>query len=146
MRKVSLLIIIFFLTVTVSSCTSSGDAADLYIETGKYSMLMYDRSGEKIAEGMVDMKNITGKNMSGTYVITELTVPNPLLSLNETKDMTGTLSEDKKQVFINANPRISDSNIFLTITAGMYSYFGKWRYSTYVGTVDEGTVRATKIE
>ena len=146
MRKASLLVLVLFLAVTASSCTSSGDAADLYIETGKYSMLVYDRSGEKIAEGMFDIKNITGDKMSGTYVITELTVPNPLLTLNETKDMTGSLSEDKKQVFINANPRVSDSNIFLTITAGMYSYFGKWRYSTYVGTVDEGTVRATKID
>lgn len=146
MRVSSLLLLTLILSITVASCSSTGDAADLYIDKGKYSMTVFDGSGEKIAEGMFDINNIEGDKMSGTYVITELTVPNPLLTLNETKDMTGTISPDRKQVFINANPRVSDSNIFLTITAGMYSYFGKWRYSTYVGTVDEGTVRATKIE
>ena len=146
MRVSSLLLLTLILSITVASCSSTGDAADLYIDKGKYSMTVFDGSGEKIAEGMFNINSIEGDKMSGTYVITELTVPNPLLTLNETKDMTGTISPDRKQVFINANPRVSDSNIFLTITAGMYSYFGKWRYSTYVGTVDEGTVRATKIE
>ncbi len=146
MKKASLLLLTLILSFTAASCSSTGDAADLYIDKGKYSMTVFDGSGDKIAEGMFDIKNIEGDKMSGTYVITELTIPNPLLAVNETKEMTGTISPDRKQVFINANPRISDSNIFLTITAGMYSYFGKWRYSTYVGTVDQGTVRATKME
>ena len=146
MKVSSLLLLTLVLSITAASCSSTGDTADLYIDKGKYSMTVFDRSGDKIAEGNFDIINIEGDKMSGTYVINELTIPNPLLTVNETKDMTGTVSSDRKQVFINANPRVSDSNIFLTITAGMYSYFGKWRYSTYVGTVDEGTVRASKIE
>ena len=107
----------------MSSCTSSGDLEQIYFDQGVYSFTVFNRAGDSMASGTFDIKTITGKDISGTYIFDKVYIPNELIKLNETKEMKGSLSDDRKQVFINANPRLADANVFLRLTAGLISLF-----------------------
>lgn len=144
MKKIFLSCLLLVCCLGLFACSSTPEAQDLYFEKGKYNFTIFDRTGDSIAAGTFDIKNVQGEDMSGTYIFNELYQPSQLITAKETKDMTGSITPDKKQIFINANPQLSDNNIFLRITAGLFSYRGEWKYSTYVGTIDQGTIKAYK--
>lgn len=141
---------IFILTLLgvfyLSSCSSSGDLEQQYFEKGVYDFTLFDRGGDSLAVGSFDIETINGKDISGSYIFDKVFQSNQLLTPNVKKEMKGSLSDDRKQVFINANPRLADANVFLRITAGLLTYSGKWEYSTFVGIVDNGTIKAEKRE
>lgn len=145
MKNLILSCLVFSFCLGLMACSSTPEAQDLYFDKGKYSFTIYDRTGDSIASGIFDIKNVQGNDMSGTYIFNEKYQPSQLITVKETKEMKGSITDDKKKIFINANPMMADNNIFLNITAGLYSYRGDWRYSTYVGTVDQGTIKAYKL-
>lgn len=142
--KTALLISAFIGIFYLSSCTSSGDLQQLYFDKGEYAFTIFTKGGDSMASGTFDIKTITGNDITGTYVFDNEYIESQLITVNETKEMAGSLSEDRKQLFINANPRMSDANIFLRITAGLLSYSGEWSYNTYVGVIDNGKIKAFK--
>jgi hypothetical protein len=144
MKKIILSCVLISICFGFAACTSTPEAQDLYFEKGKYSFTVYDRTGDSIASGIFDIKGITGNDIFGTYIFNKMYQPSQLITANETKEMTGSLTDDRKNLFINANPKMADNNIFLNITVGLYSFRGDWRYSTYVGTVDQGKIIAYK--
>ena len=99
-----------------------------------------------MATGSFEIKNINGKDISGTYIFDKVYTQSQIIKAGETREMTGSLSDDRKQVFINANPKLADSNIFLRITAGLLSYSGEWSYSTMMGVLDKGRIKAYKVQ
>jgi hypothetical protein len=143
--KTAILISAFIGIFYLSSCTSSGgDLEQLYFDKGEYAFTIFTNGGDSMASGTFDIKTITGKDITGTYVFDNEYIESQLITVKETKEMEGSLSEDRKQLFINANPRMSDANIFLRITAGLLSYSGEWSYNTYVGMIDNGKIKAFK--
>ncbi|MCB0721493.1 MAG: hypothetical protein KDC73_08545 [Ignavibacteriae bacterium] len=133
---------LFYLT----SCSNTPDLEQQYFDKGVYAFTIYDTGGDSIASGTFNIQNITGKDISGTYIFDNVYQPSQIISKGETKEMKGSLSDDRKQVFINANPRMADANIFLRMTAGLLTYSGEWSYSTFVGVVSKGSIKATKRE
>ena len=142
--KTAILISAFIGIFYLSSCTSPGDLQQLYFDKGEYTFTIFTNGGDSLAGGTFDIKTITGNDITGTYIFDNEYIETQLITVNETKEMTGSLSEDRKQLFINANPRMSDANIFLRITAGLLSYSGEWSYNTYVGMIDNGKIKAFK--
>lgn len=142
--KTAILVTAFIGVLYLSSCTSTPDMEQLYFEKGEYTFMIFTKAGDSLASGTFDIKTITGNDMSGTYIFDKEYIESQLITVNETKEMTGSISEDRKQLFINANPRISDANTFLRITAGLMSYSGEWSYNTYVGVIDNGRIKAYK--
>ena len=143
--KTAILISAFIGLFYLSSCTSSGgDLEQLYFDKGEYSFMIYTKAGDSLASGTFDIKTITGNDITGSYIFDNEYIESQLITVNETKEMTGSLSEDRKQLFINANPRMSDANVFLRMTAGLMSYSGEWSYNTYVGIIDNGRIKAFK--
>jgi hypothetical protein len=146
MKTLIILITCVIGSVYLSSCTSSGDLQQIYFDKGVYSFTIYDRGGDSMATGSFEIKNIDGKDISGTYIFDKVYKQSQIIKAGETKEMTGSLTDDRKQIFINANPKLSDSNIFLRITAGLLSYSGEWSYSTMMGILDNGVIKAYKIQ
>ena len=142
------LILFIFVTLLVNffGCGSGeyDDLKDLSFEEGEYIFVMLDTSDNKLFEGVFNIEKREGNNISGTYGITKEYVEDFPGASTMRGQFDGKLSPDGKRAFVNTNPKISDANIFIRITAGKVSYVGKWEYSTMMGVKAWGYFRAYK--
>ena len=117
------------------SCSSSNydDMEDLTFKEGEYSFVMTDSVNYTLLEGIFNIEKLVGENISGTYKVSKEYVKDFPGSSTMRGEFEGKVSPDGKSAFVNTNPKISDSNVLIRITAGKVSYIGKWEYSTMMG-------------
>lgn len=145
MRNISYFLLIF-LGVGFFCCSSSnyGDMENLTFKEGEYSFVMTDSVNNKLFEGIFKIENLVDKNISGTYKVTKEYVKDFPGSSTMRGEFTGKLSPDGKSAFVNTNPKISDANVLIRMTAGKVSYVGRWAYSTMMGVRAWGYFNAYK--
>jgi len=144
--KKFILLIFAVLFMNIFGCGSGGydDLIDLSFDEGEYTFVMLDTSDNKLFEGIFNIENRIGNDISGTYGMTKEYVKNfPGASTMRGK-FEGKISPDGKRVFVNTNPKIADANIFIRLTAGKVSYVGRWEYSTMMGVKAWGNFKAYK--
>ena len=138
-----------FLTILpvliLAACNSSKNfGEDLEFTKGDYTYNMLDSSGNKLASGNFFIAEINGKDVSGTYTIDEMFVDAFPGRESMTGKFSGQLGVDNKTLWVNTNPKLSDNNVFMNITAGKFSYLGEWRFSTMRGSVGAGKIQLFK--
>lgn len=145
MIKVLSLFFVFPVIVYLCGCASSSEESAFSFGTGDYNFIMYDSTGKKIAEGVLNLKSKTANNISGTYKFENIYVKDfpGLSSMNG--DFEGNIIPADKKVFINTNPRIADSNVFWNMSIKKSSLSGEWMYSTFRGTGNKGKIKITKM-
>jgi len=128
------------------SCSSSNydEMEDLTFQEGEYFFVMTDSVNNKLFEGVFNIQNLVDKSISGTYKVTKEYVEDFPGSSTMRGEFDGKLSPDGKSVFVNTNPKISDANVLIRITAGKVSYIGRWEYSTMMGIRAWGYFNAYK--
>ena len=104
------------------------------------------RVGNKIADGVFNIKNWEGDKVSGTYDFTKMYVKDFPGSSTMMGEFTGNIMDNKKHAVINTNPKLADSNVFINLSALNYSFNGEWKYSTLMGTRGVGGVKAFKLK
>ncbi|MEP7146837.1 MAG: hypothetical protein ABI792_07485 [bacterium] len=145
MIKTLSLFFVLSVLVSVSGCASSSDGSVFTFGTGRYSFMMYDSTGKKLAEGILNVKSKTLNNISGAYEFTNIYEKDfpGLSSMNG--DFEGNIIPADKKVFINTNPRIADSNVFWNMSIKKNSLSGEWMYSTFRGTGNKGKIKVNKL-
>lgn len=146
MTKMKLIIFIAIIPVLfISACNSSKELGDdLEFVKGDYTYNLLDSSGKKLASGSFVIAEINGKDVSGTYSFDEMFVNDFPGRESMTGKFSGQLGADNKTLWINTNPKLSDNNVFMNITAGKFSYLGEWRFSTMRGSVGTGKIQLFK--
>ena len=124
------------------SCSNSGSSTlnedSLLKQDASYFFQMSDENNQPLAEGI--MKIVYKKNLiiSGIYELTKVyndSVP----GLNTMKNtFSGKESKDDNAVYLNMNPKISDSNIIFEFIVSNDRIKGRWYYSTLMGIKAEG--------
>lgn len=128
------------LMALLAGCSSSGSGEYVAFEKGDYTFQMKDSAGGKLVDGNLTVVNVQGNNVSGTYTFTKKYVDDfPGLS-SMGGEFAGNVSPDQKTVSLNTNPKIADANVFVSLTAGKYSFYGNWAYSTMRGTLGKGRI------
>ena len=128
------------------SCSSSNydEMGNLTFQEGEYFFVMTDSVDNKLFYGIYNIEKLYGTNISGTYKVTKEYVENFPGSSTMRGEFDGKISPDGKSAFINTNPKISDANVLIRITAGKVSYVGRWEYSTMMGVRAWGYFKAWK--
>lgn len=144
--KVFLIIFNLLLFIIVSGgCGASYEESNFIFGIGKYKFIMNDSAGNKLAEGILNMKIYDSKNeISGSYEFTKIYQKDfPGLSTMN-GEFSGNVNKTTKKVFINTNPRIADSNVFWNLEMKKRLLSGEWAYSVFRGTGNKGTIKITK--
>jgi hypothetical protein len=113
---------------------------------GEYTFNMRDSTGSNLCEGTLNIIMPDSENVSGDIQVTKVYQENfPGLSAIGRKiegkyyKQTGTLS-------IDANPVVTDNNVFINVkpSGSSGSLKGTWSYSTFAGVKNKGTFNAVK--
>lgn len=145
MRNLNYFLFIFFIA-GLFSCSSSSynEMENLKFTEGEYFFVMTDSVDNKLFDGIYNVEKLDGNNISGTYKVTKEYVEDFPGSSSMRGEFNGKLSPDGKSAFINTNPKISDANVLIRLTAGKVSYVGRWEYSTMMGVRAWGYFKAWK--
>lgn len=128
--------------VFLMACSSStSNVEDLIFTKSDYSFSMFDTTGNLLANGVFTITTINGNDVSGSYRFNQGSVQNFPGRESMTGSFSGQLSENQKNLWVNTNPKLSDNNVFMNITAGKFSYLGDWRYSTMRGSLSSGKIQ-----
>ncbi len=144
MLKTLQIITVLAACVFMINCSSSTSTPGFSFGIGKYSFIMSDSLGNKLAEGTLNIKTYADKKISGTYVFTEIYNDRFPGFSSMNGELDGNVNDIEKRIFINTNPRIADSNIFWNLMIKRTSLTGDWTYSTLRGTTGKGKVKVTK--
>ncbi len=129
--------------ICLYGCSSSIDPGFKFA-TGTYHFKMSDSLGSPIADGIINVKSTTNNQLTGTYDIKNIYQKDfPGLGVMD-GEFSGEVNTKEKQIFINTNPRIADSNVFwyLNLNSGLLS--GVWTHSTFRGPSANGKVEIAK--
>ncbi len=143
MRNLIYFLFIFFIAGFFSCSSSSYDDLEvLTFKEGEYLFVMTDSVNNKLFEGVFYIEKLVDKSISGTYEVNKKYVENFPGSSSMRGEFDGKLSPDGKSAFINTNPKISDANVLIRLTAWKVSYVGRWEYSTMMGVRAWGYFKA----
>jgi len=132
-------LLIFF---GLCGCGSSfKQKSDLSFSTGDYYFNMLDSNGNKIASGKFSITSISDNTATGLYKFENKYINDFSAFEVMSGEFNGQLDTEKKTLWMNTNPKISDNKVFINITAGKFSYIGEWRYSTMRGIQNWGKIQ-----
>jgi hypothetical protein len=117
---------------------------------GDYQYTGYDQSGGKIVEGQLSITSVESRRIQSEETIQ--LKGNWQLNRVGNQEKTGPQvgsgeligSIIKGELYINLNPNISDSNVFLQGTIEGRRFHGTWSFKGYAGAINQGTFEAIR--
>ncbi len=131
MIKITSCLFTVFLIASVISCSGGSGRKDSvgYLSEGKYNFIMYDSSGEKTAEGILNVKSFSEIKINGNYSFTKVYNEFAGYESMSKGEFTGKVNNKEKSVLIDTNPLIADNNVFFNLKIGESSLEGDWYYT-----------------
>ena len=126
-----------------SSCTSESCSALL---SGKYNYTMTDSSDNKLLEGIIKFTEFDNEKIGGIYTKEKIYNDSFPGYYSMKGSFSGTIDVTEKKVFVNANPKLADNNVFINFEIKKDSLIGKWTFSTMKGVAGNGRFFAVKIK
>ncbi len=144
MTKNNFSIVLFLIFIVLIGCTTSNQEPAFNFGVGAYRFTMSDSTGNKLADGTLDVKESKDGQIAGSYEFVKI-YKQDFQGLNAMDgEFDGNINEAEKIVFINTNPKIADSNVFWNMKIKKNSVSGEWRYSVFRGIGNKGKIRITK--
>jgi hypothetical protein len=128
------------------SCSGSQNKAPGAIKEGKYNFMLSDSMENKISDGELTIQFGKAGKIFGKYTITKQYVEKINGISGSKGNFEGTVNDTLQTIFINMNPRIADSNMFINAKANGDSLNGDWNFSTLFGIQQKGKFKAGFVE
>ncbi len=115
----------------IISCSGGSDKVNSigYLSKGQYDFVMYDSTGKKVSEGILDVKSYSESKISGSYNFTKVIEEFAGYQSMSKDEFTGNVNKTEKMVLINTNPTIADNNVFFNLKIESNSLEGEWYYT-----------------
>lgn len=117
---------------------------------GDYQYTGYDRSGSKVVEGRLSITSVESKRIQkeesiqikGNWQLNKVGDQEKIGPQVGSGELVGSIIQGK--VYLNLNPNINDSNVFLEGTIEGKRFHGTWSFKGYAGAINQGTFEATR--
>jgi hypothetical protein len=143
---------LFILTLScyVLACSSKNIEQTKPFPVGDYQYTGYVRSGDKIVEGQLSITSVESRRirseesiqLKGNWQLNKVGNQEKIGPQVGSGELIGSII--KGEVYINLNPRISDSNVILKGTIEGKRFHGTWSFNGYGGAINKGTFEATR--
>ncbi|HEY6118971.1 MAG TPA: hypothetical protein VIV66_03380 [Pyrinomonadaceae bacterium] len=109
---------------------------------GVYEYSGYDKGGNKIVSGQVEITSVESDRIKGTWQLKAAGTLKDIGPQTGTGNLVGEINEDG--VRINLNPNMADNNVTLAGKITGKVFRGDWSFSGFAGVINRGTFTATR--
>ncbi len=140
-------IFILLICITLVSCSGGNEktANKKLSAPSEYSMVMFDTTGVKVAEGKFNIVKYSDDRISGTYNFTNVITEFEGYKSMSGGEYTGKINKADNNLLINTNPGKADDNVFFSINAASIESEGIWYYTAGRKVSKSSIVKLTKI-
>ena len=142
MEKLSILILIFIISLSLCFCDKDNSINGLKIPGGAYAYTGYDSTGVKIVTGWIKIAFEDSIHLSGEWELDKIGDPQSIGPQVGEGNLVGNL--ENNQLSLNLNPDYIDNNVFLICPYDDKKLTGKWFYSGFPGIINYGTFVAER--
>lgn len=140
--SVNICVLIF--AMYACSSADNDESGNFKLSKGRYNFTMSDSAGKKLVSGIMNVSQIKGNEISGSYEFNNILDSSFPGFTSMEKEFAGNFSADGKEIFINTNPKIADSNVFWYFKVKSSSLSGDWVYSVFRGQAGKGKIKITR--
>ena len=143
-------LVILTFSCYVLACSSKNIEQTKPFPVGDYQYTGYVRNGGKIVEGQLSIISVESRRIrseesiqiKGKWQFNKVGNQEKIGPQVGSGELTGSII--KGTVYINLNPKISDSNVILKGTIEGMRFHGTWSFNGYGGAINQGTFEATR--
>ena len=142
LRIVAVVVLPIFLSLWLIECHSKSKPSSKPSIIGVYQYSAYDKNGNKIGEGQLEVTSIESNRIKGQWRLRAVGNPQNVGPQVGNGAFEGTIEQDS--VSINLNPNMADNNVTLAGKLDGARLRGSWSFSGFAGVISQGTFEATK--